>query len=228
MLRSYEERQLWYDMKDVALLVWKFPLKAFMLFFLSLNVTLFILHRMIMFVDFYNIELLSATEHTHVLEHICQNATLKAGLGENYMEMCHTAEELSRRYVLLSSLKRTIQDTHLCGDVACIEYFERILEIVTRSLAFTMCAVLIGVLGTLVGVIYCCGGRNARTRTSYQNNLPIQIQELDLKTQENYFTRKIQNVEAYQNGTMAKAKNESDLPLTILNFEHYDYERKQK
>ena len=72
--------------------------------------------------------------------------------------MCHSAEEFSRRFVFLAALKRTIQATHLCGDVPCIELLGLVLEIVTRSLAFTMCAVLIGVLATLAGVLYCCAG----------------------------------------------------------------------
>ena len=156
-----------HDLQRVGIVLWRFPFKSFVLFFVSLNVTLFVLHRFILFADHYHVESQNSKEHSHVFEHICRNATLRAGLGPNYIDICHSAETLAMRFVWLAALKRTIQDTHLCGDVACMELLERFLEIVTRSLAFTACAVLVGVLATLVSVIYCCAGRRSRSQRRF-------------------------------------------------------------
>ena len=111
---------------------------------------------------FYHQEYKNLQDDAFVDNNICKNNDLKANLGENYIEVCHRAEVLSQKWVLLNAFKRTIQNTYLCGDVPCIELFERIMEIVTRSLAWTVCAVLIGVILTVCIAVYCfgtcCGG----------------------------------------------------------------------
>ena len=142
--------------------VWNFPLKSFLVFFLATNVTMFVFHRLIMFHDFYHQERAMLKDDSYVNQHICQNDTLKANLGENYVQICHRAEVDSQKWVLINAFRRTIQNTFLCGDAACLELFETIMEIVTRSLAWTICAVLIGVIVTVCVGIYCfgtcCGG----------------------------------------------------------------------
>ena len=166
--------------QHIGIVLWRFPLKSFVLFFVSLNVTLFVLHRFILFADHYQLESRNSKEHLHVIEHICRNATLRAGLGPNYIDICHSAETQAMRFVWLAALKRTIQDTHLCGDIACLDLFEQLLEIVTRSLAFTACAVLVGVLATLVSVFYCCAGRRNRSQQRFKS---VNLEEAQMEEQ---------------------------------------------
>ena len=100
--------------------VWNFPLKSFVVFFMAVNASMFLFHRIIMFSDFYYEESKSLKDDTFVNENICQKDNLKANLGENYVDMCHRAEIYSQKWVLMNAFKRTIQNTYLCGDVSCI------------------------------------------------------------------------------------------------------------
>ena len=154
----------------IGVQIWNFPMKSFFCFFLALNVTMFALHRLIMFSDFYYLERSALKDDSFVNDHICRNDTLKANLGENYVQICHRAEVDSQKWVMLNAFRRTIQNTFLCGDISCIELFEKILEIVTRSLAWTICAVLIGVIVTSFLGIYCfgacCGGSRRWTKSN--------------------------------------------------------------
>ena len=168
--------------------VWNFPLKSFVVFFLALNVTMFAFHRIIMFVDFYHEERAMMKDDSFVDINICQNDNLKANLGQNYVEMCHRAEVDSQKWVFLNAFRRTIQNTYLCGDVPCLELFEIILEIITRSLAWTICAVLIGVVITVCLGVYCfgscCGGSKRWTKSN--------VRYIDLEQQEQQFNEPLQ------------------------------------
>ena len=53
--------------------IWNFPLKSFVLFFLSLNITLFLIHRIIMFHTFYKQNEQIMRDDLFVVENICKN-----------------------------------------------------------------------------------------------------------------------------------------------------------
>tara|TARA_B100000787_G_scaffold165005_1_gene148376 strand:- start:6342 stop:6902 length:561 start_codon:yes stop_codon:yes gene_type:complete len=181
--------------RDGARILWQFPFKSFVLFFITLNFTLFLLHRAILFVELYSSEAQSAKEHSYVATQICSNITLRAGLGVNYIDICHSAEEFANRLVFLVALKRTMQSIHLCGDIPCLELLDQLLEILTRSLAFTMGAVLVAVVVVLIGVLYCCGSGVRRRRrhedvrsvhSDQQEFDPLTLNDLD----DNYDAKK--------------------------------------
>ena len=182
--------------------VWNFPIKSFFVFFLALNVTMFVFHRLIMFHDFYHQARATLKDDKFVDINICQNDKLKANLGENYVEICHRAEVDSQKWVFLNAFRRTIQNTYLCGDVPCLELFERIMEIVTRSLAWTVCAVLIGVILTVCLGIYCfgtcCGGSRRWTKSN------VRYIDLEQQFQEQKFQAPLQIV--YDNYDNMKKK----------------------
>lgn len=175
--------------------VWKFPARAFLLFFASLNVSFFILHRIIIFKDSYQIEAQMINEDTFVFNNICKNNTLKANLGQNYVDICHRAEVHSQKSPFINAVRHTIQNTYLCGDQPCIEIFEQVLEIVTRSLAWTLCAIMCVLFLTLCLIIYCSGSRCGRKwskrhkiqRYDIEEQLeePLQIQYVDYDYKKN-------------------------------------------
>ena len=146
--------------------IWNFPLKSFVLFFLSLNITLFLIHRIIMFHTFYKQNEQIMRDDLFVVENICKNDTLKANLGADYISLCHAAEINSEGWVFLRAAQETIRNTYFCGDIACLELFEQIMEIVTRSIVWAVCAVLVLIIFLLFLFVYCIGtcgfGRNWR------------------------------------------------------------------
>jgi len=101
--------------------IWNFPIISFLVFFMSLNATLFIFHRIIIFHDFYQEASKLYKDDSFVNENICQNDNLKANLGLNYIEVCDRAEVHSQKSVFLNAFKKTIQVTYICGDISCIE-----------------------------------------------------------------------------------------------------------
>ena len=154
---------------QICRIIWNFPIKSCMVLILGINISMFFLHRLIMFIDFYTEENNSYKDDLYVNNHICQNNTLKANLGSEYVDICHKAEQNSQKYIFLNAFRRTINNTYLCGDIACIELFEIILEIVTRSLAWTFCAGLFLIICVLCLIIYCvgsCGGSRKWKRSN--------------------------------------------------------------
>lgn len=159
--------------------IWNFPLKSFVVFFMGVNVSMFLVHRIIMFVDFYHMENASFKDDHFVNENICKNDNLKANLGSNYVDICHRAEIDSQKWVLMNAFRMTIQNTYLCGDEPCMELFERLMEIVTRSLAWTVCAVLIGMIIILCLLVYfvgACGGGGRRWNKSKVRYIDLEEQ----------------------------------------------------
>jgi len=161
----------------IAKQIWNFPLKSFVVFFMGVNVSMFFVHRILMFVDFYHHESASFKDDAFVNENICQNDNLKANLGSNYVDICHRAEVDSQKWVSLNAFRMTIQNTYLCGDVSCIELFEQLMEIVTRSLAWTVCAVLIGVILLVFMIVYCVGSCGGGRRWKKSNIRYIDLEE---------------------------------------------------
>ena len=130
-----------------------------------------------MFADFYTNESKTLKDDAFVNENICQKENLKANLGENYVDICHRAEVDSQKWVLFNALKRTIQNTYVCGDVSCIDLFEQLMGIVTRSLAWTVCAVLIGVILVIFTLVYCVGSCGSGRRWKKSNVRYIDLEE---------------------------------------------------
>lgn len=160
--------------ENIPILLWTFPFKSLLLFFVTLNVTLFLLNRILLFNEIYNQESLAAMEHAHVFETICQNHTIRAGLGERYIDICHSAQEYAQHYVFVLSLQQTVQQTYLCGNTPCLDTVEQFLEIITRSLAFTVCTVLVSVVVTLFVILRYIGLPN-------QNRCALHRRAVDLE-----------------------------------------------
>lgn len=166
----------------IGLHIWNAPIKSFAVFFAALNVTLFLCHRIIMFYDFFHQESALLRDDKFVNDNICLNNELRANLGASYIDVCHRAEVDSQKFVWLNAFRRTIQHTYLCGDVSCIELFETIVEIISRSLAWTIASIIFGIVLTICLGVYCFGffgGGSRRWKKSNVRYVDLEEQEFD-------------------------------------------------
>jgi len=155
---------------------WASPAKTFVVFFLLLNLAFFSLDRLLILYSSYLAESVLHDNDKFVYE-LCLNETIRANLGVEYREFCEKAEVAAGSWVLLRALKRMISRTYLCGDTPCIDVLERVLEIVTRSMAWTMAAFFAGVVFVLgVGLWWCSRVSTARTKhsTVRQNTVDVE------------------------------------------------------
>ena len=181
------KRTFWNDIQKT---VWLAPTKSLLVFIVSVKIVLFIAHRGLMYRNAYYEASVRFANDLFVNSEICSNERLRANLGAEYADICQRAPINVQQWPALNALNAVIAQTHLCGDVGCVDMFERIVEIVTRSLAWTVAAFMIGVLLTILGLVYCfgsCGGLRKRRKTSVnymdleEQFEPLQITYIDSK-----------------------------------------------
>lgn len=136
--------------------VWESPAR-FTAAFLALTwAVLFVGHRLIMFKEAWVRESMTLQDSQFVVHNICRHTWMRANLGEEYSDVCARASYNARLWPSVSAAKYVVQNTHLCGDVGCVDVVRRVADAVGHTVALCACSALLAV--------YLLSRRSQRTR----------------------------------------------------------------
>lgn len=130
------------------------PVQRLVGFCISAWIILFVLHRFVMLREAWQEHYELWKDDRFVAEEICRNVTLRANLGLQYESICHDATVGANVWPITRAVKHVIDQTHLCGDISCLDILDHILELLSKSMVWTLACVVL-VLMSVLAMFVC-------------------------------------------------------------------------